>query len=101
LAAVQTFTVSTQSVYDLNAIGGTPPSGLILALRGGDINGDDQINIQDLVLIGVNFGSTTVLTADINGDGVVNIQDLAIAAGNFGLKTGVVDYPDYPNDLWN
>lgn len=101
LAAVQTFTVSTQSVYDLNAPGGTPASGLILALRGGDINGDDQINIQDLVLIGVNFGSTTVLTSDINGDGVVNIQDLAIAAGNFGLKTGVDDYPDYPNDLWD
>jgi hypothetical protein len=101
LAAVQTFTVSTQSVYDLNAPGGTPASGLILALRGGDINGDDQINIQDLVLIGVNFGSTTVLTSDINGDGVVNIQDLAIAAGNFGLKTGVDDYAGYPNDLWD
>ncbi|MBI1297643.1 hypothetical protein GC175_22110 [bacterium] len=101
LAAVQTFTVSTQSVYDLNAPGGTPASSLILALRGGDINGDDQINIQDLVLIGVNFGSTTVLTSDINGDGVVNIQDLAIAAGNFGLKTGVDDYAGYPNNLWD
>ncbi|MEZ4639989.1 MAG: cohesin domain-containing protein [Caldilineaceae bacterium] len=102
LAAIQDFTVpTTLSEYDLNAVNGTPASGLILGLRGGDINGDDQINIQDLVLIGVNFGSTTVLTPDINGDGIVNIQDLAIAAGNFGLKTGVVDFPDYPNDLWN
>ena len=70
---------TTDTPVDLN--GGSP-----LRLLGGDINGDDQINIQDLVLIGVRFGRT-VDSADINGDGKVNIQDLAIAAGNFGLKT--------------
>ncbi|MGB5048755.1 MAG: hypothetical protein WBO46_07475, partial [Caldilineaceae bacterium] len=57
-----------------------------LELRGGDINNDDKINIQDLVLIGVNFDTGTA-SADINGDGTVNIQDLAIAAGNFSLTT--------------
>lgn len=58
-------------------------------LRGGDLNDDDKINIQDLVLIGVNFGSNDSNNlANINGDAGVNIQDLAIAAGNFGAITG-------------
>jgi len=90
LAAIQDFTLlATESSRDL-----VGP----LVLRGGDINGDDQINIQDLVVIGVNFGSTIVLTPDINGDSVVNIQDLAIAAGNFTLKTGGPSFSGYPGN---
>ncbi|MBX3000920.1 MAG: right-handed parallel beta-helix repeat-containing protein [Caldilineaceae bacterium] len=87
LAAVQDFTLPANvATYDL---------GGVLTLRGGDINGDDRINIQDLVLIGVNFGTNTA-SADINGDGIVNIQDLAIAAGNYGLQTGNGPFSGYP-----
>lgn len=78
LAAVQQVTVSPgDDSIDLTAV----------QLRGGDLNDDDQINIQDLVLIGVNFNGGSSSVANINGDSSVNIQDLAIAAGNFGAKT--------------
>ncbi len=84
-------------------------------LYGGDVNGDNNINILDIVTIigslgttGVPVGSSAAVCVppveganglppavapppdsivDINDDGVVNISDLAIAAGNFG-KTG-------------
>jgi len=93
LAAAQEFTVTASvETYDLNDPSGIPGN-VTLTLRGGDINADDQINIQDLVLIGVNFGLNTA-SVDINGDNIVNIQDLAIAAGNYGLKTSVVDASD-------
>jgi len=58
-------------------------------LLAGDLNGDNQINIFDLAIIGSNYGSSGpagALPGDVNGDGKVNIQDLAIAAGNFGLS---------------
>ncbi len=83
-------------------------------LYGGDVNGDNNINILDIVTIIGSLGSTGVpvgssvaactmdgypgnpppppamppdSAVDINDDGVVNISDLAITAGNFG-KTG-------------
>lgn len=55
-----------------------------LWLLGGDLNGDNRINIFDLVLVGSQYGEPDPTTGDINGDGRVNIQDLSIAAGNFG-----------------
>ena len=68
-----------------------------LTLLGGDLNHDDRINIQDLVLIGIHFGSeegAAVSVADINNDNTVNIQDLAIAAGNFGKTPADYVWPD-------
>ena len=42
-----------------------------------DLNGDDVINILDLVIIANAFGESE---PDLNGDGVVNILDLVIVA---------------------
>ena len=66
-------------------------------LRGGDVNGDNAINILDIGTIISKYGQTGVAVkststnctgtdepADINDDGRVNISDLAIAAGNWG-----------------
>ncbi len=53
-----------------------------LTLLGGDINGDNLIDIFDLSLIGVRFDSTDPAT-DINADGIVDIFDLVITAGNY------------------
>ena len=50
----------------------------------GDVNDDGVVNIQDLVLVGANFGKTGENNADVNGDGVVNIVDLVKVAGAFG-----------------
>ena len=46
-----------------------------------DINGDDIVNIQDLVLVVSNLGKSGQSAADVNGDNIVNIQDLVLVAG--------------------
>lgn len=68
---------------------GTNPAFATITLLGGDANHDQTINIQDLALIGFNFGCTVGSScsndnADINGDGTVNILDLTLAGTNFG-----------------
>ena len=51
----------------------------------GDVNGDDRVNIFDLVIAAGSFGKTGAgIMGDVNGDGTVNIFDLVIVAGNFG-----------------
>ncbi|MCB0116622.1 MAG: hypothetical protein KDD84_21140 [Caldilineaceae bacterium] len=64
-----------------------------LWLLGGDVNGDNRINIFDLVIVGSHYGTTGASPGDINGDGRVNIQDLAIAAGNFGKDNSYIWEP--------
>lgn len=57
------------------------------ALVGGDVNGDNCINILDIVSIVAKFGQGSLPAddaQDINDDGTINIFDLTIAAGNFG-----------------
>jgi hypothetical protein len=49
-----------------------------------DVNGDGDVNIQDLVLVANNFGKTDAGDADVNADGVVNITDLVLVAGGIG-----------------
>ena len=50
-----------------------------------DVNGDDVVNILDLVLVASVLGDEgRDLDADVNGDGVVNILDLVLVAGALG-----------------
>ena len=50
-----------------------------------DVNGDDAVNILDLVAVAANLGDEGAdLAADVNGDGVVNILDLVVVAGAIG-----------------
>ena len=46
----------------------------------GDLNYDGVVNIQDLVLVASQFGTTGPSPADLNGDNTVNIQDLVLVA---------------------
>ena len=48
-----------------------------------DVNRDGQVNVLDLVLFAVFYGTRGVgLPADVNADGIVNVQDFAaLAAG--------------------
>jgi hypothetical protein len=51
----------------------------------GDVNGDDVVNILDLVLVASVLGEAGQdLNADVNGDGFVNILDLVLVAGALG-----------------
>ena len=50
-----------------------------------DVNGDDVVNILDLVLVASVLGDEgRDLDADVNRDGVVNILDLVLVAGALG-----------------
>ena len=63
----------------------------------GDVNGDGQVNIADLVLVASNLGQTGQNTADVNGDGVINIADLVLVAGALGNSAAAPLL--YPQDL--
>jgi len=66
------------------------PQGYVgtITLPGGDVTGDDVINIFDLALVASRYGGSNPLT-DVNADGIVNIFDLTLVANNFG-KSGPV-----------
>ena len=50
----------------------------------GDVNGDDEVNILDLVQVAANFTKTGKNDADVNGDSVVDILDLVQVAWAIG-----------------
>jgi hypothetical protein len=54
-------------------------------LYGGEVTGDNLIDIGDLAYLGARFGSNDA-RGDINGDGQVDILDLAMAAANFSMR---------------
>jgi hypothetical protein len=63
----------------------------MLTLPGGDVTGDDVINIFDLALVAARYGSDDP-SADVNADGQVGIFDLTITAGNYGRRGPVTDW---------
>ena len=64
-----------------------------VVLLGGDVNGDNQIDVRDLAYIAWHFDRVdNDPAADINGDGRVDISDLTLTAGNFG-QTGPTTWP--------
>jgi hypothetical protein len=52
-------------------------------LLGGDLDGDEDIDIADLVLAAAKFNESYP-GADINADGIVNIIDIVLISKNFG-----------------
>ncbi len=54
-------------------------------LYGGDVTGDNLIDIGDLSYLGAKFQTADAI-GDINGDGVVDILDLSVAAANFQMS---------------
>ena len=76
-----TVTVSVTGIEEAQSVSATaepPPTPE-------DVNGDDVVNILDLVLVAANLGDEGAdLAADVNGDDVVNILDLVLVAGALG-----------------
>ena len=54
-----------------------------VVLLAGDVDGDEQIGLLDLLQIAGRLGSGNAI-ADVNGDQVVDIRDMVLVAGNFG-----------------
>lgn len=88
-----TYTFTTSQARYLNVTSDSGKTFLVdrdrtlnpLRLFGGDVNGDNQIQVTDASLVGESWGSTIDSAANINYDGIVNIQDLALVGGNYGL----------------
>lgn len=57
-------------------------SGVLLSLRNGDLDGDNEIGIGDYAQLSSNYGGTG--TGDLNHDGAVDIADYAILSSNYG-----------------
>ena len=92
--------LASQKTITIGAGGGQLDAGPT-TLRGGDINGDNKINILDVGMVIGNFGAAAPVGSllgcpappplsldpvDLNDDGAINISDLAIIAGsNFGM----------------
>ena len=54
-------------------------------LTNGDANGDNKVNLFDIVSLDMNFGKSST-TADLNGDGLVNLFDYMIIDIKFGAQ---------------
>jgi hypothetical protein len=70
--------------------GGETTSMPDVTLLGGDLDGNNVIDISDLVIGGAHFDSTSP-EADITADGYVDIFDIVLIGKNFGL-TGPVEH---------
>lgn len=83
LKATKTANVTvTGGSVTINAVSGPQ----VPTLLGGEVTGDNQIELGDLTLIGGVFGTSVTpdTGADVTGDGFVNIFDLVLAGGNYG-----------------
>ena len=54
-----------------------------------DVNGDGQVNVDDLVMVSNYLGQTGSIDprVDVNGDGIVTIADLVLVAQHLGSST--------------
>jgi hypothetical protein len=50
----------------------------------GDVNGDGNITVADVLLVLSEFGCMSGCTADVDGDGYVNVSDLLLLLSMFG-----------------
>jgi hypothetical protein len=49
-----------------------------------DVNYDNIVNVEDLLILIADWGSTDGGLTDINGDGIVNIEDLLMLVSGWG-----------------
>jgi len=57
---------------------------LAISLPPWDVNGDEQVDIQDLMLVSEQFGKTSPEIGDVDGSGTVDISDLALVGVHLG-----------------
>jgi hypothetical protein len=85
-----TFTATAESVAGETNTADNTFSVVVTVTIPGDINGDFQVSLSDLVLLANAYGSTPQMpskwnpNADINGDGKVSLSDLVLMANHYG-----------------
>lgn len=61
---------------------------VLLPLTAGDVNGDLQVNVNDLLLVITTWGGTGPGIADANDDGQVDVDDLLLVITHWGFSPG-------------
>ncbi|GEM_PF-4720038 len=93
VAASGLYTLTVTAPHHLTAQVEGQASGSVnlgdITLLSGDVTGDNQINLFDLVYIGNHYNSHDTL-ADLNADGIVNLFDITIAAAHYGQQGPIV-----------
>jgi probable HAF family extracellular repeat protein len=77
-----------KTISNVTLTGDSFTSGVNFSLINGDVNGDNTINLADLMAVSAAWRSTSGSSnwnpnADLNGDGVVNLADWMIVAKNW------------------
>jgi hypothetical protein len=67
---------------------GTVVSPSVITLRAGDINGDDVVDLLDLVAVSSRYGeqAPVPIPEDLNGNGEVELLDLVLVSSNYGAS---------------
>ena len=78
------YTMATGSYDSSTLLWEVMPTSAVPEWITADVNGDGEVNIQDLVAVAAAIGKTGENNADVNGDGEVNIQDLVAVAAAIG-----------------
>ena len=86
----------TVLLWDHEPAPGWKPSDPV-EFKPGDVNGDGEVNLQDLIFVNTNLGKTGENPADVNQDGVVDIQDVLLAAD--ALNEAAAAPTAWPRDL--
>ena len=95
-AVVQTvdggYAMAGESNYYINSSYAVIDFWLVKTCAGGDVNGDGVVDIFDLSLVGLAYGSFEGEPrynpdADLNEDGIVDIGDITIVCINYGAGT--------------
>jgi hypothetical protein len=76
-------------VVECSVPGGETTTMPDVTLIAGDLDGNNVIDISDLVIGGTHFGGTSA-AADLTADGHVNIFDIVLIGKNFGLTGPVI-----------
>jgi len=73
----------------MGTVTSSPTAVTILSQLRNDLNGDGMVNLQDIVIVGVAFGSKVGdprwnVIADVDKDGSISIIDIALIAKDYG-----------------
>jgi hypothetical protein len=90
-AASPEYSIYLAQLIDVDVTLSTTVAVPLVAMKGGDANGDNVVSLSDLVILAKNYGLNQSSTgydarADFTGDSAVSLSDLVVLAGAYGSQ---------------